>query len=159
MRNSSKFWKFIVSGFGTGYIPLAPGTWGAGLAAFMGFHLNLLPALYTPIILAIAILVFYWLGVVGSELLAGELGDDPKTTVIDEMIGMWIALIGVPLSLPWVIAAFFLFRFFDIVKPFGIRKFETLKGGHGVMLDDVAAGVYANIVLQLALLFFIINKS
>ena len=76
------------------------------------------------------------------------------------MIGVWIALLGHPLShaeldganrihIFTFIAAFILFRFFDIAKPLGIRQLENIKGGWGVMLDDVLAGVYANIVLQI----------
>ena len=72
----------------------------------------------------------------------------PKV-VIDEMIGVWIALLGFALTPFNLIAAFILFRFFDIAKPLGIRQLENIKGGWGVMLDDVLAGVYANVVLQL----------
>ena len=79
---------------------------------------------------------------------------DPGIIIIDEIAGMLFALIALPKTLPLVIAAFFLFRFFDIVKPFPIKKIEKLPTGWGIMFDDVAAGIFSNIVLQLTLRIF-----
>jgi phosphatidylglycerophosphatase A len=100
----------------------------------------------------VLILIFLWIGVKGSNLVEAEWGDDPKQTVIDEMIGVWIAILGMPLTWPWLLGGFVLFRFFDIAKPLGIRQLEAIKGGWGIMLDDVLAGVYANLVLQVVIL-------
>ena len=83
-----------------------------------------------------------------------EWGKDPKQTVIDEMIGLSIAVLGLPLSWPYLLGAFILFRFFDIAKPLGIRQLEEAPKGWGVMLDDVLAGVYANICLQFIYIFY-----
>jgi phosphatidylglycerophosphatase A len=76
-------------------------------------------------------------------------GIDNSKVVIDEVAGMLVALLLIPVKLPYVIIALILFRFFDIVKPLGIRSLEKLPSGLGVMADDVLAGVYANIILQL----------
>ena len=73
--------------------------------------------------------------------------------VIDEFVGMWISLILIPKTITLALISFVLFRFYDIVKPPPARSLERLKNGWGVMLDDVAAGVYANVTLRLVLLF------
>ncbi len=155
MSSSRQTWKLLLSGFGTGWLPLAPGTWGAALATLLLFPLALLPsATMATLVLTVAIVVFTWLGVIGSDMVADEWGDDPRQTVIDEMVGVWIALLGLPLTWPWLLGGFVLFRFFDIAKPLGIRRLESLHGGWGIMLDDVLAGVYANLVLQIAYQFY-----
>jgi len=147
-----RFYKLMLSGFGTGWLPLAPGTWGSAAAMLIAWPLALfLPVWWYYFALGILTVSFLWIGVRGSDLLAGEWGEDPSQTVIDEMVGMWIALLGMPVFWPWWLAAFLLFRFFDIFKPLGIRRLEKLGRGWGVMLDDVVAGVYANVLLQVAL--------
>jgi len=81
---------------------------------------------------------------------ARESGDnDPGFVVIDEVAGQMIALIAVPLDWKYLLAGFILFRSFDIVKPFPLRRLERLPGGTGIMLDDVGAGLYALVLLQL----------
>lgn len=75
-------------------------------------------------------------------------GKDSSKVVIDEVAGMCISLLFVPVTVQWIITAFVLFRFFDIVKPLYIRKTENLPAGWGVMADDVLSGIYANLVLQ-----------
>ena len=149
-----RFYKFMANGFGSGLLPAAPGTWGAAVALLLIYPLkyaNIPPSVLT-LILSILIIIFTWIGVKACDALEAEWGKDPKKVVIDEMIGVWIALLGLPLSNFNFIAAFILFRFFDIAKPLGIKQLENLKGGWGVMLDDVLAGVYANIVLQIIIL-------
>ena len=152
MSNSIKTWKILLSGFGSGWLPLAPGTWGAAVAILMVWPLVALPTIWITPILTVLILIFLWIGVKGSNLVEAEWGDDPKQTVIDEMIGVWSAILGMPLTWPWLLGGFVLFRFFDIAKPLGIRQLEAIKGGWGIMLDDVLAGVYANLVLQVVIL-------
>jgi phosphatidylglycerophosphatase A len=143
----------MASGFGSGKLPIAPGTWGAAVALVMIYpfaHWQILtPSVFT-LFLSLLIVLFTWIGVKACDALEDEWGEDPKKVVIDEMIGVWIAILGHPLSISNFIAAFILFRFFDIAKPLGIRQLENIKGGWGVMLDDVLAGVYANIVLMLS---------
>ncbi len=152
MSSSTRTWKFLLSGFGTGWLPLAPGTWGAALATLLLLPLPYLPPPYATLILTVAILVFTWIGIIGSAHVADEWGEDPSQTVIDEMVGLWVTLLGLPLGWPWLLGGFLLFRFFDIVKPLGIRQAEKLEGGWGIMLDDVLAGVYGNLVLQIVFL-------
>lgn len=168
-----RFYKFMANGFGSGKLPLAPGTWGAAVALLMIYpfaHWTILSHAQFTLFLSILIVFFTWIGVKACDVLEDEWGKDPKQVVIDEMIGVWIAILGHPLSHAQLdgtnrvhifsfIASFILFRFFDIAKPLGIRQLENIKGGWGVMLDDVLAGVYANIVLQIIfeLRFFNLN--
>ncbi|RNI21878.1 phosphatidylglycerophosphatase A family protein [Rufibacter latericius] len=93
------------------------------------------------------------LGVWSANEVEPYWGKDDKKVVIDEVAGMCISLLFIPVTIKSVLAALVLFRFFDIVKPLGIRKTERLPGGWGVMLDDVLSGIYANVLLQLLLLF------
>jgi phosphatidylglycerophosphatase A len=147
----------MLSAFGVGWLPLAPGTWGAAVAImplipYVANWTTPPPPSVTSLILTTLIVIFTWIGVKGSDLLEDEWGKDPKQTVIDEMVGVWIALLGMPISWFTIIAAFVLFRFFDIFKPLGIRQLEKISNGWGVMMDDILAGVYANIVLQVLII-------
>ena len=85
-------------------------------------------------------------------------GHDPAEVTIDEVLGMWVSLLLLPKKIIIIIAAFFIFRFFDIIKPFPARKFDAMHGGLGIMMDDVIAGIYANIILQIALLIPAMNE-
>jgi phosphatidylglycerophosphatase A len=154
MNNTHSTWKFLLSGFGSGWLPIAPGTWGTGVAILMAWPLCYVYPPYTWIILTVFSILFFWIGVKGSDLVADQWGKDPKQTVIDEMVGTWITLLGGPLTWPHLLLGFFLFRFFDIAKPLGVRRIENIPGGFGVMLDDVMAGVYANLVIQVIFLFW-----
>ncbi len=148
-----RFYTFLLSGFGAGWLPVAPGTWGAGVATLLLWPLTGVSPAAAVLILSTLILSFSWIGAMGSEKMAAEWGEDPKQTVIDEMVGQWIAVLGLPLQWQYWLAGFLLFRFFDIVKPLGIRRMEKLGQGWGVMLDDVVAGAYANVLLQVVCLF------
>jgi phosphatidylglycerophosphatase A len=77
---------------------------------------------------------------------------DPSIVVIDEVVGMWISLLAIPMGISAAILAFLFFRTFDILKPFPARQMEHLPGGWGIMMDDVVAGIYANIATRLLLL-------
>ena len=145
--------KVFASGFGTGYSPIAPGTAGsllASLVIYLFYYLGTPPNL---IALVIALLVSTILGVWSADYLESEWGKDPSKVVIDEIAGILISLLFLPINPTTIIASFVLFRVFDIWKPLGIRKLEDFKGGIGVMADDLLAGIYANLVLQ-ALLYF-----
>ena len=148
-RCSSSFWKLIVTGFGLGFIPFAPGTMGAA-GALVPTILILRYASFPYIILGSLALAFTFVGVIGSNKLRDQWGKDPSRIVVDEMVGMWISLLWVGSGWIPMLSAFILFRFFDIVKPLGIRKTEQLPGGLGVMTDDILAGVYTNVILQVA---------
>ena len=148
------------TGFGSGYSPIAPGTAGTVVGCLMFFVLNYFFPQYFPgagldsIYFIGLTLVFLIIGVKASAYLEKEWGEDPQKIVIDEIVGVWVTLLFVPYSLVNLLLAFVLFRLFDIFKPLYIRKFESMKNGWGVMMDDVAAGVYANLCLQAYLWFF-----
>jgi phosphatidylglycerophosphatase A len=96
-------------------------------------------------------IVFTLLGAWSAGYLERFWGQDPSRVVMDETVGVWIPLIVVgPGQWWWALAALVLFRFFDIVKPLGVRRMEALPGGWGVMADDVLAGVYSLLILFLA---------
>ena len=147
----SLFTRFIATGFFSGYSPFVPGTAGSlvGLAMYY-----VIPWLDNPLILPAAVLVTFFLGVRVSAELEKHLGNDPQIVVIDEIVGMWISLILLPPKPLWIaLLAFFFFRVYDIFKPPPARYLERFKHGWGIMLDDVAAGVYANLTVRLILFF------
>src|SRR5258705_6027294 len=165
--------SLAVTTCGVGYLPLAPGTWGSLVAvgvylvvrgAAMQFffsagarrNFNLLHVYYGVIAIELAaVVVITLVGIWAAsrtEKLSGK--KDPGKVVIDEVAGQFIALIPVPfvLGAAWwtAILAFILFRFFDIVKPYPARRLESLEAGLGIMADDIVAGVYAAIVVAVA---------
>ncbi len=141
--------SIVGSGFGAGFFPYAPGTAGALLAALLWYALSCVMG--DPLLKLVTLLlvgVFYVLGVWAANRLSPYWGEDPSRVVIDEIVGTWVSLLVVPAGHLWYcIAAFVLFRFFDIVKPLGIRRMEAMHGGTGVMMDDVLAGIYGFLVL------------
>ncbi len=150
-------YKIIATGFGSGYVPVAPGTAGSfvGVLLLWAFHTGYYHYFSDPKIYLIAFLLiglaFFYAGVVATDYLEEEWGKDPSRVVMDEIIGVWVTMLFVPVNILNLTIAFALFRLFDIWKPLGIRKLEELNGGLGVMMDDVLAGLYANVVLQIIL--------
>lgn len=146
--------KAIATVFGLGYAPKGPGTFGTlGGVIFLGILLHFdIP--FSLLALAITILITFILGVISTNHLIPDWGEDPQRVVMDEFVGYLITMILVPLSWTNILLGFILFRFFDILKPLGIRAIDTkVKGGMGVMLDDVLAGIYALIVMHVYLYF------
>lgn len=138
----------IGTGFGSGYSPVAPGTAGSAVGAF----LLLAFAGRKAWILGLACVLLYFVAVWSAGVVAIGVGvKDPGIVVIDEVLGMWISALAMPLTVTNVVAAFFLFRVFDVFKPPPCRALEKLPGGHGIVCDDVMAGVYSNIVLRVFL--------
>ena len=149
-------YKLLATALGVGYSPFAPGTAGAiiGCVVLWVFEkYNIISTTSTPLLFIGLIVSTTILGIIATDKLENEWGKDPNKVVIDEVIGMWITMMFVPFSLINVLIGFVLFRFFDIAKPLGIRKLEKLEGGIGVMADDMLAGIYANILLQLIIHF------
>jgi phosphatidylglycerophosphatase A len=98
-----------------------------------------------------AAVAMFFIGVFASARMEEELGEDPPVVVVDEVVGMWISLLFLPKGI-WIAGlSFLLFRLFDIVKPPPARRLEALQHGWGIMLDDVAAALYANVAARLAL--------
>lgn len=133
----------IACGFGSGLLPKAPGTWGSavGLALWL-----LVPP--QPIWQIGACVVGFLIGWLASAQVCQRHGlADPPQVVVDEIIGVWIAVAALPSEALWLLVGFVLFRAFDILKPFPIRALERrFKGGFGVMIDDVAAGAIAGLI-------------
>ena len=149
-------YKLLATSLGSGYSPFAPGTAGAIVGCGLLWLLEkyqLISTINTPFLFIGLIIVITLLGVFVTNQLEKEWGKDPSKIVIDETIGLWISMVLIPFSWLNLLLAFILFRFFDIAKPLGIRKMEALKGGVGVMMDDVLAGIYANIILQVIIYF------
>jgi phosphatidylglycerophosphatase A len=136
-----------------GYFPFASGTVGSAITVIGIWFLNhKYPCFFSP-----AHLMQYWLAIMAviavSIFLSSKSkdvfgSDDPSQVIIDELAGQFITFFMIPISLKVLVTGFVLFRFFDIVKPFPVHKFEELDDGVGIVMDDVAAGVYANICLM-----------
>ena len=141
----------IATFFGVGHMYPGPGTWASAVTValwWIAAHL-IAPGWHVPAAILIAVAVTL-LGIPPSTVVARESGrEDPGFVVIDEVAGQMIALIGAPLSWNYLLAGFILFRSFDILKPFPLRRLEKLPGGTGIMMDDVGAGLYALVLLQL----------
>ena len=131
---------------GVGYFPFAPGTAGAAV--------GLIPAVLLarwPLLLAAATVALFLAGAAAGTAAEAALGrKDPPCVVVDEAVSAMITFAWVPLA-PWTLAAgFVLNRILDIVKPFPADRLQALRGGWGIMMDDVVAGLYANLALRLA---------
>jgi len=141
------FILLLATGLGVGYSPRAPGTLGTLVAIPVYYFLSNVPSPLYEITLIGFVFLSVWVSG-NAEIFFGK--KDDQRIVIDEIMGFLITMLWVPKTIRFVIIGFFLFRFFDILKPFPIRRLEKgFKGGFGVVLDDVVAGVYANIVLRL----------
>ncbi len=137
---------------GIGLLPGAPGTAGSLVGVALWWVTTLLPAPVTVWVQAGLLAVILAVGVWSSARVEKASGKcDPPQIVIDEVAGMLITFLAAPFSWPVAVAGFVLFRFFDIVKPFPINRLQRLKGGWGVMADDVAAGVASALLLRVAM--------
>lgn len=157
VKNSKSHGSWLVATFlGLGHMYPGPGTWASAVTVVLWWvaaHF-IAPPWVVPAAIVIAVVVTL-VGIPPSTVVARESGrEDPGFVVIDEVAGQMIALIGVPLSWNYLLAGFILFRSFDILKPFPLRRLEELPDGTGIMMDDVGAGLYALVLLQLWLHFF-----
>jgi phosphatidylglycerophosphatase A len=148
-----RIWIAIATFFGTGYMPIAPGTWASLLTALIVYFTPLSTAPFLFLVLATA--AIYAIGVPAAAASENHFQKkDPRFCVIDEVAGQLISLWLLPRQAVYYIAAFLLFRFFDILKPFPVNRSESLPGGFGIMTDDVLAGFYALALLQVVLRIF-----
>ncbi|MBL7069793.1 MAG: phosphatidylglycerophosphatase A [Candidatus Omnitrophica bacterium] len=136
--------KGILTVFGIGYLPLAPGTFASVVAVLFYFVIRNNLFLYLTSTAFLIIIGF----VVSRDAEKIFKEKDPKEVVIDEFCGMLVAYMLVPFTTPNVIWGFIIFRIFDILKVYPLERLERLKKGRGIMLDDLAAGVLTNILLQ-----------
>jgi phosphatidylglycerophosphatase A len=142
--------KFLGSGFYTGYIPIASGTFGTLAALFI----YLIPGFENPYVIVPAIIVFFIYGVYVGNKFENIYGKDPSECTIDEVVGTWISYLLLPKTVGIIIITFFLWRALDIFKPYPARKLEDLNGGLGIMIDDVVSGFYTLIIMHLVVYFF-----
>jgi phosphatidylglycerophosphatase A len=149
-------WAVIIATFfGLGRLRPGPGTWGSAVTVMLWAGLaHALPiSLRTPVAIALAVLVTL-IGIpAATQVARGSAMKDPQFVVIDEVAGQLVALIAVPLAWKSYLAGFILFRVFDILKPPPVRQLEALPEGAGIVLDDVAAGLYALGIVHLFLHF------
>jgi len=137
--------KFLGSGFFTGYIPFASGTFGS-LAALLVYYIPGFEKLYI-IIPAILLAASYGIFIAGK--FEKVYGKDPSECTIDEVAGMWISLLFLPKNLILSLIAFVIWRAMDIIKPFPVHRLEDLPGGWGIMLDDIAAALYSLAIVHI----------
>jgi phosphatidylglycerophosphatase A len=140
--------KIVASGFGTGYAPIFPGTWGTlpGVAIawlLFGFGWYLQVPL-TLVVLALGV----WVATAAEKFY----GHDGKVIVIDEIAGVLVAYLLIPQVWQYYLLGFVIFRALDVFKPFPAARWEELPGGWGIVADDFAVGVYTNVILQIMLL-------
>ena len=144
--------ELIGTVFYIGKIPFASGTWGSLAALICWYFLK--PKIIDPLFLLITGGLFF-IGIVASEIITKEWNiNDPKEIVIDEWVGMWIALYLVPHNMLWSLVAFIIFRVFDIFKPGPVKVMDELHSSVGIMMDDVVAGILALLLTQSLMYYF-----
>ena len=138
---------FVSSGFYLGRLPIAPGTFGSLPGLGLWFLLSKFEWVTTAVVMVLFTLFAVWVAGLSANALNCK---DPSSVVIDEVAGMAVALIGIPFSWTACVLGFILFRLLDIVKPFPIDWVdEHVGGGIGIVLDDILAGLIANITLRI----------
>ncbi len=148
MKIKQRFIMMSATGGYVGNLPVVPGTFGTMVGLLPAFALSLLENAYIGLVLIVLfILVSIWI----SERAEQALGTvDPGCIVIDEIAGIMVTLWALPFEWPVVLTGFLVFRCLDMIKPFPIRQIEkNLSGGLGIVVDDVAAGVAAHIILRI----------
>ena len=135
----------VGTGLGSGFVPLAPAT-AASLVALAIYWVT--PLAGDSLGLFLLIVIGFPVGVWATGSLTSPGDQDPHRAVWDEFVGMWVSCLLLPKELPWLAAAFVFFRAFDILKPWPIRRLERLPGGLGIMSDDLLAGIYVAVLLN-----------
>jgi phosphatidylglycerophosphatase A len=149
-------WATLVATFfGIGRLRPGPGTWGSAATVLLWAALArmLAPPSRTPVAIALVVGITLVGILAATQVARGSGTRDPQFVVIDEVAGQLLALVAVPLAWKSFLAGFILFRVFDIVKPPPVRQLEALPDGTGIVLDDIAAGLYALGTMHLLLHF------
>jgi phosphatidylglycerophosphatase A len=141
--------RAVATAFGSGYSPVAPGTAGSAVGLLLFWPMAALP---WPRQAAAAAVLFLVGAVAAGRVARGTGLKDPGIVVVDEVVGQWVTLVALPFTPVTAGLGFLLFRAMDIVKPWPARDLERVTGGWGIMADDVAAGVYAHLLLRVGLL-------
>ena len=152
----------IGSGFFSGYAPFASGTVGS----VVGLLFFLIPHFSNPVILIPATIILFIVGGIAAGKMETVYGNDPGVVTVDEIVGLWISLLFITVIPLWdkkhllILAfAFFVFRILDILKPYPANTFDKKSGGWNIMLDDVVAAIYTNIIIQIGIRFFVITQQ
>jgi phosphatidylglycerophosphatase A len=178
-RSSKDYLALAIATCGVGYLPIAPGTWGSavGVGIYLLLHEAIVqwlfstgeiklkiftdvPFLILTVLLLAVIAILSFAGTWAATRVERIYGrKDPGKVVVDEVAGQLITFLFIPFVSPWWVIAigFFLFRAFDIWKPYPIRRLEALESGLGIMADDVLAGIYAAIVLSVIALIYVLK--
>jgi phosphatidylglycerophosphatase A len=143
-------WRIIATFFGAGHFPVGPGTVASAVVVLL--YKLLLSDLSWPLYLLIIIVLFIAGGITATKYSLEVQQKDPRKIVIDEVCGQLCALFLIPSSWLLLLLDFVLFRLFDIIKPYPIKKLENIRDGWGIMADDIMAAVYAGILIHLYLL-------
>lgn len=144
--------KLFGSGFYTGYSPIASGT----IASLVALIIYFIPGFERLYIILPITGIFIIYGIYTGSKFESVYGKDPAECTIDEFVGTWISLIYLPKTIGIALSAFFLWRILDIIKPQPSRLLEKVKGGWGIMLDDVVSGIYTLLIMHL--LVYLIGK-
>lgn len=154
-------WAFLTATFfGIGTLGPGPGTWGSAAAVLIwwGIAYGIAPHNQATVLAMLAVAAIV-VGIPAATRVARAAGkEDPGFVVIDEVAGQWITLLFAPVTWKTLLAGFILFRGFDILKPPPVRQLERFPEGTGIVIDDVGAGIYAFIVMQLLLHFRLLLK-
>ena len=144
---------FLAFGFGSGLAKVAPGTFGTLAALPFVPILKSIPLVWQFVWVAVALIVGVWICDIASRRLGVH---DHGGIVWDEIAAYWLCVLFIPYQWPWLLAAFVLFRFFDILKPWPIGWADKkVSGGFGIMIDDVLAAIWTIMLLRLGLYFFV----
>ncbi len=141
----------VAEGFYSGKSPIASGTAGTVVGVFLYYFFSSLTAVWYLIVCIVIAVIGLWLAGEAEKLLGKK---DAPSIVIDEITGYLVSMTLIPVSWGYMAAGFILFRFFDIVKPWPLQRIQNLHGGVGVMLDDIGAAVYTNIILQISYSYY-----
>lgn len=141
----------LATWFGSGLTPVAPGTSGTLAAVPVVLLMGRLETIQAGLFVLFFLIVSVWTADVSCKILGR---DDPSVVVIDEVAGFLLTLFLLPLTWGHVCLGFFFFRLFDVLKPFPIKNLEKLRGGLGIVADDLLAGVYANLSVRALFFFF-----
>lgn len=137
---------FVASAGYVGFAPIAPGTWGAALGLALHVAIRWTGSQWLELLV---VAMIFAAGLWSAGHVERELGKDPAAVVVDEVLGMLLTLALLDVTVAGAVTGFVIFRVLDIIKPFPAARFEHIKGGMGVMLDDVMAGLYSNLALRL----------
>ena len=138
------------TGLFSGYVPFVPGTAGSVVALLVYF----IPGFRNLSVILPMIISFFFIGIPLGSYFESKYGNDPQIFTLDEIVGTWISLLIVPADIILILAAFIIWRILDIVKPFPAKSAEKLRGGIGIMLDDVVSAMYSLIIIYIFKILF-----